>query len=189
VVLSSLAFVLVLAACGGKSATAPTTSTNTATSTTPHRSVSHAAPGLERLLPGTVAGHRLQKGSATGAVVLSGSNAFSAALRGILARAGKQASDLQFANAQDPTGAFQFEVGAFRVRGLAAPVLSKAIVRSSRPNAPGLQVTTAELGGAPVTKVVYPGGSTLYLYPHGGVVYYVGTQDEAVAARVIRGLP
>lgn len=187
--LAALAFVLVLAACGGKSAAPTTTSTIATTSTTPHRSVGHAAPGLERLLPGTVAGHRLQKGSATGAVVLSGSNAFSAALRGILSRAGKQPSDLEFANAQDPTGALQFEVGAFRVSGLGAPALSKAIVRSSRPNAPGLQVMHTDLGGSPVTKVVYPGGSTLYLYPHSGVVYYVGTQNEALAARVIRGLP
>ena len=179
---------LVLAACGGKSATPPST-TNATTSTTPHRSVSHSARALERRLPSTVAGHRLQKGSASGAVVLSGSNAFSTALRRILARAGKQPSDLLFANAQDRTGAFPFEVGAFRVRGLAAPALSKAIVRSSRPNAPGLQVTHADLGGASVTKVVYPGGSTLYLYPHSGVVYYVGTQNGALAARVIRRLP
>ena len=44
------------------------------------------------------------------------------------------------------------------------------------------------LGGTPVTKVVYPGGSTLYLYAHDGVVYYVGTQDEALAARILRRL-
>ena len=181
-----LVVVLALAACGGKSAT-PTT-TRTTTSTTPRQSVSHSAPALERLLPASVDGHRLQKGSATGAVVLSGSNAFSTALRRILARNGKQPSDLLFANARDPTGALELEVGAFQVRGLAAQALSKAIVLSSRPNAPGLAVSHVILDGTPVTKVVYPGGSTLYLDPRGTVVYYVGTQDEALAGRILRRL-
>jgi len=176
--------VLVLAACGGKSAT----QTTTTTATTPRPSVSHAAPGLEALLPASVEGRRLEKGSATGAVVLSGNNAFSTALRRILAREGKQPSDLLFANAHDPTGAVPLEVGAFRVRGLAAPALSSAIVRSTRPNAPGLQVSRVTLDGTRVTKVVYPSGLTLYLYPHNGVVYYVGTQNAALAGRVLRGV-
>ena len=145
--------------------------------------MSHAAPGLEALLPGTIDGHRLAKGSTTGAVVLGGSNAFSSALRRILADAGKQPSDLLFANAQDSTGGL--EVGVFRVRGLAAPALRDAIVRSSRPNAPDLDVSRVVLGGTPVTKLVYPGGSALYLYAHEGVVYYVGTQDEALAGRIL----
>lgn len=148
--------------------------------------MSHAAPGLEALLPSTVDGHPLQKGSATGAVVLSGSNAFSNALRRILANAGRQPSDLLFANAQDSSGAL--EVGVFRLQGLGAPALRDAIVRSSRPGAPGLVASKVVLGGRPVTKVVYPSGSTLYLYARDGVVYYVGTQDVGVAARVLRRL-
>jgi hypothetical protein len=175
--------VLVLTACGGESATPTTTQ---ATTTRP--AVSHSATGLERLLPGTVDGHRLQKGSATGAVVLSGNNAFSKVLRQILARDGKQPADLLFANAQDSTGALQFEVGAFRVRGLAASALSKAIVDSSRPGAPGLEVSSLSLDGRRVTKVVYPSGSTLYLYPRDDVVYYVGTQNDALARRVLGSL-
>jgi hypothetical protein len=150
--------------------------------------VSHAAPALEALLPATIGGHRLQRGSADGAVVLSGSNAFSQVLKGILARAGKSPAELTFANAQDPTGALQVEVGAFRVRGLDARALRDALVRSTRPNAPGLAVSRAAVGGRRVTRVVYPGGSTLYLYPHGDVVYYVGTQNEKLAARILHGL-
>jgi hypothetical protein len=148
--------------------------------------VSHTAPGLEALLPGTIDGRRLEKGSATGAVVLAGNSDFSSALRRILAGSGKQPSDLLFANAQDQTG--RLEVGVFRVRGLAAPALRDAIVRSSRPNAPGLAVSRVVLGGTNVTKVVYPGGSTLYLYANDGVVYYIGAQDEALAARILRRL-
>lgn len=136
----------------------------------------------------TIDGHRLAKGSATGAVVLAGNNAFSSALRRILAGSGKQPSDLLFANAQDPTGRLGLEVGVLRVHGLAAPALRDAIVRSSRPNAPGLAASRVVLGGTQVTKVVYPGGSTLYLYAHDGVVNYVGTQDEALAARTLRRL-
>jgi hypothetical protein len=121
-------------------------------------------------------------------VVLSGNNAFSHVLKGILARAGKRPADLTFANAQDPSGALPLEVGAFRVRGLAAPALRDGIVRSTRPNAPGLAVTSAVVGGRRVTKVVYASGATLYLYPSGNVVYYVGTQNETVAARVLQRL-
>jgi hypothetical protein len=148
--------------------------------------VSHAAPELEALLPRTVDGHRLEKGSATGAVVLSGNNAFSEVLKGILARAGKTPADLTFANAQDPT--VGVEVGAFRVVGLAAPALRDAIVRSTRPNAPGLAVSSRVLGGRRVTKVVYASGATLFLYPRRDVVFYVGTRNERLAARILERL-
>jgi hypothetical protein len=177
----------VLAACGGTKATTPTTTTPPKT-TTARAPVSHAAPGLEALLPGTIDGHRLAKGSVTGAVVLSGNNAFSHVLKGILARAGKSPADLTFANAQDPTGTLRVEIGAFRVHGLGARALRDAIVRSTRPNAPGLAVSRVAVGGRRVTKVVYPGGSTLYLYPDGDVVYYVGTQNQALAARILHRL-
>jgi hypothetical protein len=44
------------------------------------------------------------------------------------------------------------------------------------------------VGATRVTKVVYPGGATLYLYRHQDVVYYVGTQDAALAARILHRL-
>ncbi|MFL6035162.1 MAG: hypothetical protein ACJ74I_08800 [Gaiellaceae bacterium] len=177
-----------LAGCGGKSATAPTTTgqETTQASTTKRARVSHAAPQLEALLPSMIDGHRLAKGSATGAVVLSGNNAFSQVLKGILGRAGKTPEDLTFANAQAP--ALGVEVGAFHVVGLAAPALRDAIVRSTRPNAPGLAVSSRRVGSRRVTKVVYPSGATLYLYPHGDVVFYVGTRDEMLAARILHRL-
>ena len=121
-------------------------------------------------------------------MVLAGNNAFSSALRRILAGSGKPPSDLLFANSQDPAGRLGIEVGVFRVRGLAAPTLRDAIVRSSRPNSPGLAESRVVLGGPQVTKVVYPGGAMLYLYARDGDVYYVGTQDESLAARTLRRL-
>ena len=116
--------------------------------------------------------------------MLSGNNAFSHVLKGILARAGKRPADLTFANAQDPT----VEVGAFRVRGLPATKLRDAIVRSTRPGAPGLAVTSAVLSGTRVTKLVFASGATLYLSPQRDVVYYVGTRNETLAARILQRL-
>ena len=183
ILLGTLALLGVLAGCGGKRAS---TAATTASATT---AVSHAAPDLEARLPAAFDGHRLEKGSATGAVVLSGGDAFSRELKRILARKGKQPAALHFANAQDPTGTLELEVDAFEVQGMNAPALRDAIVKSSRPNAPGLAVSRLDLAGKPVTKVVYPGGATLYLYPRGPVVYYVGTQREALAERIIARLP
>jgi hypothetical protein len=177
---------LAAAGCGdGGSATRraqTAAATTTGAATTP--GVSHAAPELEGLLPNRVAGVRLAKGSTTGVSVLTGT-AFGGTLTRLLAGAGKHPSDLRFANAQDPKGNLELEVGVFAVRGLSAPALLEAIVRSSRPNAPGLTATRGRLGGKPVTKVVYPGGAVLYLYAHGGKVFYVGTQQEALAQRAL----
>ena len=39
-----------------------------------------------------------------------------------------------------------------------------------------------------MTKVVYASGATLYLYPNRDVVYYVGTQNQTLAARVLQRL-
>jgi len=179
-----------LAGCGGDGATttaaetATTTATTTPTSTLP---VSHAAPDLEALLPGTVDGRRLEKGSTTGAAVLSGGDAFSRELTRILGAAGKQPGDLRFANAQDAGGSV--EVGVFQVEGMTAAKLRDAIVTSSRPNAPGLAVSQDTLGGKPVTSVVYPGGAALYLYEQDGRVFYVGTQSRTLAGAVMKRLP
>jgi hypothetical protein len=107
----------------------------------------------------------------------------------LLASAGKRPADLRFANAQDPQGNLDLEVGVFAVDGLSANRLRRAIVASSRPNAPGLTATASQVGGKPVTRVVYPGGMLLYLYEHGDDVFYVGTQRDGLAAEVLRGLP
>jgi hypothetical protein len=181
--LGTLAVLGVVAGCGGKRASPAATTVPTTTA------VSHAAPDLEARLPAAFDGHRLEKGSATGAVVLSGGDAFSRELKRILAREGKLPAALRFANAQDPTGRLELEVGAFEVHGMNAQALRDAIVQSSRPNAPGLAVTRLVLAGKPVTKLVYPGGSTLYLYPHDPVVYYVGTPRQALAERILARLP
>jgi hypothetical protein len=172
---------------GGKSATAPTTTAPTTTSTPKRALVSHAAPKLEALLPSTIDGHhRLAKGSATGAVVLSGHNASSQVLKGILARPGRTPSDLRFANAQDAS--LGVEVGAFRVLG--SPRRSFA-TRSSGALArtlPGWRSPRAlsAAGARPSLPIRVARRSNLY--PHRDVVYYVGTQDAALATRILHRL-
>jgi hypothetical protein len=107
----------------------------------------------------------------------------------LLDATGKQPGDLRFANAQDPKGKLGLETGVFEVNGMSAPALRRVIVASSRPNAPGLTVSSSAVAGKPVTMVVYPGGSVLYLYEHGSRVFYVGTQSDALAGEVLGMLP
>jgi hypothetical protein len=176
------AIACVLAGCGGKSAM---TTTTTAATT---RGVSHVAPDLEALLPDSVNGTPLRKGSTSGAVVFGG-NAFGRAMTTFLAAHGKRPQDLRFANARASSRALEVEVGVFEVRGVDGNALRRAIVASSRPNAPGLTAAPTTLSGKRVTKVVYPGGSVLYLYAHGDRVFYVGTQNEMLAGKILAGLP
>src|SRR5262249_37428268 len=149
----ALALLLGAAGCGGRGGGSATT-TEAATTTAPGR-MSHAAPDLEALLPGNVAGVRLEKGSATGAAVFGG-GAFSREMTQRLAAVGKAPSDLRFANAQDPRGVLELEVGVSEVKGMTAAELASAIVAASRPNAPGLIADHTTLGDKPVTAVVYP---------------------------------
>jgi hypothetical protein len=189
--LAVLALVVALsgAGCsGGGDSTTDTAATGARTTTVPSARVSHAAPDLEALLPGKVMGTTLRKGSATGAAVFGG-NAFSREMTRLLAAAGKVPSDLRFANAQDPKGKLELEVGVFEVSGMSARDLRAAIVASSRPNAPGLLAESSTLGTRPVTAVVYPGGTQLYLYEQGSRVFYIGTQNEKLAAETVGLLP
>jgi len=180
--IAPLAALVLLAGCGSKK------STSTATTAPPRTAtgVSHAAPDLEAMLPSRVDGDRLAKGSTTGAVVFGG-DAFSRELRTFLAARGRSPADLRFANAQ--SAALGVETGVFQVKGIAGTALARAIVAASRPNAPGLTAQPGTLDGKAVTKVVYPGGQVLYLYPHGDLVFYVGTQSEAQAGKVVALLP
>jgi hypothetical protein len=183
------------AACGGSSSDVSATPTAASTGPTPadglteEPRVEQAAPDLERLLPTEVRGTRLRVRSATGADVFGG-DAFSREMTRFLATAGKEPRDLRFANATDPSDSLGgLEVGVFHVAGVDAVALRSGIVASARPNAPGLEATPRALGGKRVTEVVYPGGSTLYLYERDDRVFYVGTLDEGLAAEALRLLP
>ena len=145
-------------------------------------------PALEALLPNEIDGVRLTKASATGANVFGG-DAFSRAMTTFLTGAGKRPSDLTFANARDASGALEVELGVFRVPGVGAGELRRAIVDSSRPGAPGSTTSRATIAGKPVTLFRYATGSTLYLYEQGDRVFYVGTLRPALAAKALAALP
>jgi len=170
-----LAALVGLAGCGSKGATTTTTAGN-------------PARALEALLPAKIAGVRLEKRSATGAFVF-GSDAFSRRMTRFLESQGKAPSDLRFANARDPKRKLELEVGVFQVSGIGARRLLQAIVDGSRGDAPGLTATPGSLDGHDVTKVVYPAGTVLYLHAGGGLVFYVGTNDERLAGEVLGELP
>jgi len=186
--LLALALALGAAGCGGGGSSETTTTEAAAPTTSAQPEPSHVVPALEALLPGAINGTKLQKGSALGPQVFGG-DAFSRVMTQRLKAAGKAPADLRFANAQDPKGKLEFEVGVFEVPGMKASDLAAAIVASSRPNAPGLFVDHSTLGGKPVTTIVYPGGTVLYLYEQGGRVFYIGTQSKPLAVKAIGLLP
>lgn len=177
---------MLAAGCGGSDEDAGET---TAAPPPPARpEAAHAAPELEALLPAEIDGVALEKASATGAGVFGG-DAFSRVLTDFLASAGKEPTDLRFANARDPSGVLGVEAGVFRVEGVDAAALRDAIVEGSRPAAPGLEVSTDTVARRPVTMLAFANGSTLYLYEQDDSVFYVGTTRRELAARVLAALP
>ena len=171
-------------AADGESARATTSASQTRPTTTTR----HAVPGLEALLPDEIAGVRLVKASATGVQVFGG-DAFSRAMSRFLTAEGRSPSDFSFASARDPSGALAAEVGVFRVRGVGARALRRAIVAGSRPGAPGSTTSRATIAGKRVTRFRYASGWTLYLYERGDGVFYVGTLQPALAAKALAALP
>jgi hypothetical protein len=185
------AAIAVASGCGGSGSSAVPTSTAAAVPTGPETTPqgSHDAPELEAQLPRRVAGVRLERGSATGDVVLAGGSPFAATMAKLLEDAGKQPSDLRWANARDPQGTVEVEVGAFEVSGMTSAELARAIVEASRPGAPGLRVSEQDFGPRRVTTIVYPSGTRLHLYEHGDVVFYVGAQQDALVRKALAALP
>ena len=175
--------------CSGDGAGTTAKPVTTTPTVTPPVRAGHAAPELEALLPDRVSGRKLDKRSATGASVPTGGNPFSRELTTFLASEGKELADLRFANAHARGGKPVVELGVFEVQGVEGDALLRAIVASSRPGAPGLESSTATVSGKRVTRLVYPGGSILYLYARGEDVYYVGTQREDLARTVLAMFP
>lgn len=176
------------AASGAASSRQPA-SAGSALPSTPSSSAGHAAPDLEARLPSQVGGTALSKASGTGADVFQ-TDPWSSGMTAYLAGIGKSASDFRFAQAWDPARGLDLELGVFQVAGLDAAVLRQALVASSLAGSPGIAAQPSTVGGRQVTAVVYPGNtSTLYLYERDGVVFYVGTPDQALATEVLGALP
>jgi hypothetical protein len=173
---------LALVACSPAASATPAPAASAAPS---DAAVGHAAPELEALLPAAIDGTALSSVSGTGPDVFGG-DAFSQSMMSFLLSNDLTSADFRFAQAWDPSEALALELGDFEVSGIDPTTLSTAIVEATRPNAPGLTAEPATLGGRDVTAVMYPsGGPTLYLYPGDGRLFYVGTADPELGARVI----
>jgi hypothetical protein len=149
------------------------------------RDVTHAAPDLEALLPDSVESVPLLKSSTLGAR----GNAFQRSIAASLRRLGKDPAELRFANGADYSNRISVEVGVFEAPGVAAAALSRAIVRGSQVTQPALRVSRTTVAGKPVTTLLFPGSSRLYLYGKGDRVFYAGSTDPRQAAGILKRFP
>jgi hypothetical protein len=147
--------------------------------------VSHAAPDLEALLPNSVESVPLLKSSTLGAR----GNAFQRSIAASLRRLGKDPAELRFASGADYSNRISVEVGVFEAPGVRAAALERAIVRGSQVTQPAMRVSRATVAGKPVTTLLFPGSSRLYLYGKGDRVFYVGSVDPKQAAGILKRFP
>lgn len=146
------------------------------------------APELEALLPKHLDGVGLRTASTTGRVIFSkfGNTAWAKSMTGYLHSVGRTPADLRYAQVWDPSKAVNLDAGAFRLPGVRSAALAHAIIQSSRPGSMQLSVSTAAIAGKPVTAVLdQDSGLVLYLYEHGGVVFYVGGVAGGGAGHVV----
>jgi hypothetical protein len=151
----------------------------------------HGALELEALLPKAVGGVALTRQSTTGTTALGSDPAIQAALTTFLGKLGKTPADLQSAEAYDETGVSDVGIFAYRVAGIAGPVLGQAIVDSDSVAAgSGVTSTKQTIGGKAVTHIQYTEISEDdYVYVHGDAVFDVTTSDPATAIQALTALP
>lgn len=180
-----------LAGCGsGGHSSAPPTGSAPPTPTS-HPVATQRAPGLEAALPKRLDGTVLSRASTTGATIFRefGDTAFAKQMTAFLAHLGKTPADLHYAQVWDPSRRLHIDAGVFEVRGVGAAALARGIIESSRPDSPSMTVSNTTLAGKRVTVVVNPSaGSTLYLYPRGTAVFYVGADNSEVAKQYLSAL-
>ena len=145
----------------------------------------HDVPDLEVLLPHTVGTTSLATQSVLGTTAL-GSGAASQALQASLKNLGKTPADLQIAGAYDPAGAVDLRLFAYRVAGVDATELARAVIESQLSNT-AAQATSSQvtIGDHAITKISYAQGSPAYVYPLNGVVYTIQTADTGLVSSVL----
>jgi len=146
---------------------------------------SHDVPDLEGLLPHLVGTTSLATQSVLGTTAL-GTGAASQALQASLKNLGKTPADLQVAGAYDPAGVLDLRLFAYRVAGVDATELARAVIESQLSNT-SAQATSSQvtIGDHAITKISYAQGSAAYVYPLNGVVYTIQTGDTSLVASVL----
>ena len=198
--LSILFVAVVAAACSSSSPTAapsptiapsPTTTTAPATAaTTPNTpdDVSyHSAPELEALLPDSLGGFRLEKGSQVGSDLRDPGRPFT----DMLANLGRTLSDFRVASAYARD--LKAEVGMWRIDGAnekdLVPEFIKAVQASSTTP---LVVGEMTVGGRQVTRIGEAGQLTkgpIYVYLKDGLLIFVETTEPTLAEEALGKLP
>ena len=126
----------------------------------PEDSVAPMSPVLEGRMPTSINGVALTVQSAVDATNLS-SGPDGRALDAAVVRLGKQASDLEIALAEDDSGSLDLTIFGFRVDGVAAGDIRKAVLEAwLAAGTPGVVTSTVSLSGIDVTKVSYGDGGT-----------------------------
>lgn len=157
----------------------------------PSFSLPHEDPALEAVLPSSINGAQLQKGSFKGAGFVQGAGNNAKQFTDFLGALGKSPNDVSFAIAVDMSGQFQGSVGAFRVAGADQGQLLTAFTAAAKQGTSGAQVTQANVGGKDVTKIVDPTDTAgaQYVYGKGDTLFLAQAKDDATAATVLQALP
>ena len=192
--LSILLVAVVAAACSSSSpTTAPTPAattapaTATATPNTPDDVSYHSAPDLEKLLPDSLGGFRLEKGSQVGSDLRDPGRPFT----DMLANLGRTLADFSVASAYARD--LKAEVGMWRINGAnekdLVPEFIKAVQGSSTTP---LVVGEMTVGGRPVTRIGEAGQLTkgpIYAYVKDGLLIFVETPEPTLAEEALSKLP
>jgi hypothetical protein len=162
--------------------TSATGDTGVIPSDAPADSVSPASPVLESRIPASINGVTLSIQSAIDATSLS-SGPDGRALDAAVVALGKQASDLEVAVADDQTTSIDLTIIGFRVDGIAAAEIRKAVMEAwLAAGTSGVATSTIAVSGTQVTKVSYgDGGPDEYVLTIGDSVFVLETTDAALA--------
>jgi hypothetical protein len=141
---------------------------------------------LEKQLPDTLGGVKLQKFSFKGADFLKGSDPSTKSFNDLLAAIGKTPADMSIAIA----GGGKVTVGAFKISGADANVVLNAFVQAAVKNQTGSSTSDTSISGKSVKKVTTTTSTTpSYVYAHGDVVFFVSGDDMTLVTEAFSKLP
>jgi hypothetical protein len=192
--------VVVLAACSSSSGSSPTPSPTPTPAPTPTAAASSAAAlpslnlpnnakELEALLPDTLGGVKLVKASYKGSDFINSQNS-NEEFKTWLTSVGKSLDDVSAAFGFVASGTSGSAIFAFRVQGVDNSRLIDAFKTSAAQGSSTMTWTSANVGGKNVQQAQDPDTkSTVYLYGTADLVFFVSTNDPAVAQEALSHLP
>lgn len=191
--------VVVLAACSSSSGSSPTPSPSptpvptqvaaASNSALPSLNLPSNAKELEALLPDTLGGIKLVKASYKGSDFLNSANS-NEEFKTWLNSVGKSLDDVSAAFGFAASGTSGSAIFAFRVNGVDNSKLIDAFKASESSTSSTMTWTSANVGGKNVQKSTDPSTNTaIYLYGTADLLFFVTTNDPAVAQEALSHLP